>query len=71
LGQVRLGEATLLEVKNERVLQELRTLPQTRSLIDQVLSPTVALVRKKNLARLQAILRDMGYWVPDEFDGER
>jgi hypothetical protein len=69
LGQVRLEEVTLLEVKNERVLQELRSLPQTRALIDQVLSPTVALVRKKNAARLQAILRDMGYWVPGDVEG--
>lgn len=66
LGQVHLEDVALLQVKNERVLQELRTLPRTRELIGQVLSPTAALVRKKNLPRLQAELKKLGYWVPDD-----
>lgn len=68
LGQVRLEEVVLLHVKSERVLTELSTLPQTRGLIDRVLSPTVALVRKHNLPRLEKALRELGYLPPEEIE---
>jgi hypothetical protein len=60
-GQVELEEMALLSVKSERVLKELSVLPETRSLIDRVLTPTTALVRKKDLSRLRKELRQLGY----------
>lgn len=60
-GQVQLEDVALLTVKNERVLRELSALPQTRSLIGQVLSPTSALVHKQNLSGLRRQLHALGY----------
>lgn len=64
--QVQLHEVALLTVTNERVMRELSVLPETRSLIGQVLSPTRALVRKRDLPRLRKALRDLGYLRPDD-----
>ncbi len=66
LGQVQLEEVALLRVKNERVLKELSVLPETRSLIAKVLSPTSALIRKQDLPRLRKELRTLGYLPPEE-----
>jgi hypothetical protein len=60
-GQVELEEVTVLRVKNEQVLKELSLLPETRSLIGEVLSPTSILVRKQDLARLRKELQALGY----------
>jgi hypothetical protein len=70
-GQVQLEEVALLRVKNERVLRELSVLPGTRHLIAKVLSPTSALVRKRDLARLRKELRELGYLLPDEGTSDR
>jgi hypothetical protein len=59
--QVRLDEMALLTTRNERVLKELSVLPETRTLIDRVLSPTTALVQRANLPRLRKALRDLGF----------
>jgi hypothetical protein len=64
-GQVQLQEVALLQVKSERVLKELRVLPETRALISSVLSPTSALVRKRDLPRLRKELRALGYLPPE------
>jgi hypothetical protein len=60
-GQVELEEVTVLRVKNEQVLKELSLLPETRSLIGEVLSPTSILVRKQDIARLRKELQELGY----------
>jgi hypothetical protein len=65
-GQVRLEEVVLLRVEGERVLKELLVLPETRNLIARVLSPTTALVRKRDLSRLQKELRALGYLPPEQ-----
>ena len=70
LGQVQLEEVILLRVKSEQVLKELSVLPETRSLIARVLSPTSALVRKQDLPRLQKELRTLGYLPPEETRGD-
>ncbi len=70
-GQVQLEEVALLRVKNERVLRDLSVLPETRQLIAKVLSPTSALVRKRDLARLRKELRELGYLLPDEGNNDR
>jgi hypothetical protein len=70
LGQVQLKEVVLLQVKNERVLKELSVLPETRSLIAQVLSPTSALIRKQDLPRLKVELRALGYLPPEGTAGD-
>lgn len=67
-GQVELEEVALLRVKNERVLKELSLLPETRSLIGKVLSPTMALVRKADLPRLQKELRALGFLPSEDSD---
>jgi hypothetical protein len=63
-GQVQLEEIALLRVKSERVLKDLTVLPETRSLIGKILSPTTALVRKQDLPRLRKELRALGYLLP-------
>ena len=65
-GQIELEEVALLRVKSERVLKELSVLPETRHLLAKILSPTSALVRKRDLARLRKELRGLGYLLPEE-----
>jgi hypothetical protein len=65
-GQVLLEEMALLRVKSERVLKELSVLPETRDLIGQVLSPTSALVPRRNLARLRRALGALGFLPAEE-----
>jgi hypothetical protein len=64
-GQVQLEEVALLRVKSERVLKDLTVLPETRPLIGKILSPTTALVRKRDLPRLRKELRALGYLLPE------
>ena len=61
---VQLEEMALLRVKSERVLKELSMLPETRALIEQVLTPTTALVHRKDLPRLRRELQALGYLRP-------
>lgn len=61
LGQVRLEEAVVLRVRDQELLQELATLPETCPFIQEILSPTTALVRKQDLSHLQKELRALGY----------
>jgi hypothetical protein len=70
-GQAELEEVALLRVRNERVLKELSVLPETRALIGKALSPTTALIRRRDLPRLRKELRALGYLPPDEATGER
>jgi hypothetical protein len=67
-GQVQLEEVAILRVKNERVLKELSVLPETRSLLGEILSPTSALIRKQDLDRLRKELRALGYLPPEAVD---
>jgi hypothetical protein len=64
-GQVQLEEVALLRVKSERILKDLTVLPETRPLINKVLTPTTALVRKRDLPRLRKELRALGYLSPE------
>ncbi len=68
--QAHLEEVALLRVKSERVLRELSALPETQQLIARVLSPTSALVRKRDLARLRKALTELGYLLPKEAGGD-
>jgi len=63
-----LEEVAVLKVKNERVLRELSVLPLTQPLIGQVLSPTMALVPKRNLPRLRKALAELGFLLPPSAD---
>lgn len=67
-GQVELEEVALVRVKNERVLRELSVLPLTQPLIGQVISPTMALVPRRNLPRLRKALADLGFLLPSPTD---
>jgi hypothetical protein len=67
-GQASLEEAALLRVRDERSFKELRVLPETRSLIGTQLTPTCALIQKRDLPRLRRELRVLGYLPPDEAD---
>jgi hypothetical protein len=65
-GKVQVEEVALLKVESERVLKELSVLPETRGLIGRTLSPTSALVRRRDLPRLRKELRALGYLPPGE-----
>ena len=67
--QVQIEEVSVLHVKNERVLRELSVLPETKGLIAQVLTPSTALVHKRNLPRLRKMLRILGYLPPPDGEG--
>ncbi len=69
-GQVRLDEVALLTVQNAGALRELSALPETRALIDRILSPTTALVRRADLPRLRKALRDLGFLPFEEGEGD-
>jgi hypothetical protein len=66
---VRLEDAVLLRVRNERVMKELSVLPETRSLIGSQISPTTALVRPQDLGRLRTALLSLGYLLPADSEG--
>jgi hypothetical protein len=65
-GRVELEEVIVLRAKSERVLRELSALPETRSLITQVLTPSIALVRRRDLPRLRKALRALGFLPPPD-----
>jgi hypothetical protein len=65
-GQVELEEVAVLRAKSERVLREISALPETRVLIAQVLTPSTALVRRRDLPRLKKALRTLGYLPPPD-----
>lgn len=60
-GQVRLRRVVLLQVKDKAILQELQTLPRTRPYVQEVISPTTAIVAEKDWPRLVEELRKLGY----------
>lgn len=60
-GQAHLEEIALLRLKSERAMKEISVLPETRSLIGQMLSPTSALIHKQDIPRLRKALRALGY----------
>jgi hypothetical protein len=68
--QVQLTEAVVLTAKSERVLKELSVLPETRSLIGQLLTPTTALVRKRDLPRLRQALHQLGFLPASGAEGD-
>ena len=59
-------EVAVLRAKSERVLREISALPETRVLIAQVLTPSTALVRRRDLPRLKKALRALGYLPPPD-----
>jgi hypothetical protein len=60
-GRVALEQVTLLRARDERALRELMALPGTRNLIQQTLSPTLAVVRRRDRPRVERALRELGY----------
>jgi hypothetical protein len=60
-GQVSLRPVVLLQVKDELILQELQTLLQTRSYLQEIISPTAAIVAEKDWPSLVEELRKLGY----------
>jgi len=60
-GQVSLRPVVLLQVKDELILQELQTLPQTRPYLQEIISPQAATVAEKDWPRLVEELRKLGY----------
>ena len=65
-GQVQIEEVAVLRVRSEQVLKELSVLPETRGLLSQVLTPSTALVHKRNLPQLRRALRALGYLLPPD-----
>lgn len=60
-GQVSLQPVVLLQVKDELILQELQTRPQTRPYLQEIISPTAATVAERDWPRLVEELRKLGY----------
>ncbi len=60
-GQISLKRVVLLQVKDELILQELQTLPQTRPYLQEIISPTTATVAERDWPRLVEELRKLGY----------
>jgi len=61
---VQIEQMVLVRVTGERVLKELQMLPETRALLEQIVTPTTALVRAKDLPRLRSELQALGYLRP-------
>jgi hypothetical protein len=60
-GRVELEQVVLVRAQDEAALRELMALPETRHMIQQTLSATLALVRKRDRLRLERALRELGY----------
>jgi hypothetical protein len=60
-GQVSLRPVALLQVKDELILQELQTLPQTRPYLQEIISPVAATVTERDWPKLVQELRKLGY----------
>ena len=48
-------------MKDELILQELQTLPETRPYLQEIISPTAAIVAEKDWPSLVEELRKLGY----------
>ncbi len=62
-GRIRLRSEVLLETEDGFTLEELRTLPQTGRYLLEVISERRALVARKDLPKLLAELKRLGYHV--------
>ncbi len=60
-GTVKLEQATLLRVETGQQLIELRQHPALRTLLGEVVGPTVVLVPAQNMPKVRQILIDLGY----------
>jgi len=60
-GQVSLRSVVLLHVKDESILQEIQTRPQTRPYLQEIISPTAATVAEKDWAKLGYLPRVEGF----------
>jgi hypothetical protein len=60
-GQVSLRSVVLLQVKDDSILPELQTLPQTRPYLQEIISATAATVAERDWPRLVEELRKLGY----------
>lgn len=60
-GAVKLEQAVLLRVEDDRQLTELRQHPALRPLLGEVLGPTTILIPAQNLPKVRQILIDLGY----------
>jgi hypothetical protein len=59
--EVRLRRALLLQVGSELTMEELRTLPQTKVYLREIISPKAAIVAKEDWPKLLDELRRLGY----------
>jgi hypothetical protein len=60
-ARVRLRQEVVLQVTDPLALQELQEHPEVRQYLAEVLGPTSALVRRREVTRLLAALKELGY----------
>jgi len=57
----RIEQATLLQLKDERLVAELRENPALRPLLGEVIGPKTVLIPAQNVAEVRRILTELGY----------
>ncbi len=60
-GEIRLGEAWLLQTRDEVLLKELQALPEMKPYLEKSISATAMTVDREKVAELVEKLRELGY----------
>ncbi len=63
---VRLERATLLSLKHESLMAELRQHPQLAALLGEVIGPRTLLIPATNVTEVRRLLRELGYLTEDD-----
>jgi hypothetical protein len=65
-GQIWLRKTLLLQVESELIMEELSTLPQTKTYLQEIISPKAAIVAQEDWPKLLDELRKLGYEISNE-----
>lgn len=60
-GGAEIERVTLLRLKHEALLEEIRQHPQLRPLLGEILSPTTIIVAAEHIAEVRRLLTELGY----------
>jgi len=63
---VRLERATILRVKDESLVEELRQQPLIRPLLGEIIGPTTLLIPAENVREVRRLLMELGYLIETE-----
>jgi len=70
-GEITLHRAVLIEVREERLMEELRASSEIAPYLEEFISPTIARVKEGRWAELVELLRRLGYLPMAEVSGVR